>query len=315
MASDESIRLSLLKRLSRVEEEFSLQRFNPLKVGGRADFYTEATTTIELVTAVSVALELNLPYLVIGSGTHSIFSDSGFPGLIIANRTSSLAYDAERSQVVVDSGLSLASLILQVAGRGMGGLVPFYGEPGSIGSAVYRNQPEGGRNLSSLVRYLTVLTPPTKMKPEPTIARYRGEWLSRPQGKSRLQEGRAAATLFAPHPVLLTVTLQLTSNRTDELSYRLQQQLSQVPRQYERRLGPLFTLPDSQDVEALLRSLPPDLTRHSSVSLDRRHPNYLVSRGVTTASQVREFIEEVKNQVQNSHGVTLQSRFEYLGVW
>jgi len=312
--ANESQRLDLKKRIAHLEEEISLARFSELKVGGHADFYTEATTTIELVEAVTAALELQMPYLVIGKGHHIIFSDSGFPGLIISNQASTLAYDSERSQIVVDSGLVLASCVTQLASRGFGGLTPFFGEKGSIGSAVYRDLTVGGYPFTSLVRSINVLMPPTLIKPEATIARFRSEWLRRDGAANRLKALREETELFTPQPVLLTLQLQLTSNRTDEIASRLTQQLAKYPAARKNRLGPVFAPLPNQSVSAVLRGLQAERLRVGGVMVDKNYPNYLRAVGVVTAADVRKLIEELAARAEEA-GVKLKTRYEYEGVW
>jgi UDP-N-acetylmuramate dehydrogenase len=308
-------RIELVKKIARLDEDYSLAIFNPLKVGGRADFFTSVTNTVELVEAVTAAIDAEIPYMVIGHGKHVLFSDSGFPGLVISNTTMGLAYDSERSQVVVDSGLLLASCVTQLASRGFAGLTPFFGEPGSVGSAIYRDLVAGVHSFGSLVRSVTLLMPPTRLKPEPTIARYHADWLRREEGKNRLARLREDAALFAAQPILLTAHLQLTSNRTDEIALRLKNQLAGYPAPRKQRLGPIFHPLPNVPVETVLRAAKVDRLRIGGVMSDHKYPNYLAAGKVPTARDVRELIEAMTTQVFESEGVMLRSRYEYEGVW
>src|SRR5215213_11204007 len=97
--ADTSVKTGLLRHIVQVKEEYPLNQWNPLKAGGVADFYAEVESTVELAAAVKSAIDMQVPYLVIGHGDKVLFSDSGFPGLVIHNRTSSFAMATEQSQV------------------------------------------------------------------------------------------------------------------------------------------------------------------------------------------------------------------------
>src|SRR5207253_1725601 len=130
------------------------------------------------------------------------------------------AFSAEQSQMVVDSGLSLQRLILQSANKGLGGLIPFYGEAGTVGGALYRGSAAEGVRITSFLRSITLLMPPTKMRPEAYIVRHKADWLAgKQEGYTRLREQRS---VLGPVPVILTAQFQLTSLRAEELARRLQ---------------------------------------------------------------------------------------------
>ncbi len=136
---EESTRQSLLKTLVSVEEGYSLRGFNQLGAGGSADYFTVAHDTVELAAAVKSAIDLKVPYLVIGQGEGVLFSDGGFPGLVIHNQADSYGVALDKSQMVVDGGVTLNRLIMVAASRGLGGLTNFYGDPGTVGGAIFSN--------------------------------------------------------------------------------------------------------------------------------------------------------------------------------
>ena len=89
-----------------LREHEVMRNHTSMKVGGVADFYFEAKTIDELVKAVETAYKLNIPYFILGNGSNIIVSDFGYPGLVIKNATSNIAFMAEKSQAIVDSGVN-----------------------------------------------------------------------------------------------------------------------------------------------------------------------------------------------------------------
>lgn len=304
----------LLKRIAQVESNFPLGSFNILGAGGVADYFTAPQDTIELAAAVQAALDQKMPYLVIGQGRGLLFSDGGFPGLVIHNQSSNLVFSSDHSQVVADSGLSLKQFISVTSSRGLGGLTHLYSEPGTIGGAVYANlQGDGGPILSS-VRFLTMLVPPSLLDKRATIIRYPAEWLKSEEGRTKLQVMKETKLMEEPQPIILTVTFQLTRLRPDELQNRMQIQSGKHPE--PEGFGPVFEPIPGDDLDHLLVRAGVASLRKGEVYPDRYHPNYLVSSQKSVrATDVRQLIIMIEGVIKKTYGITLRSRFEYAGVW
>ena len=65
-----------------------LASLTTLRVGGPAADYVEAGTEEELIAAVSEADADGTPVLVLGGGSNLVVADEGFPGRVVAVRTS-----------------------------------------------------------------------------------------------------------------------------------------------------------------------------------------------------------------------------------
>ena len=68
-----------------------------MKVGGVADFYFEAKKVDDMIKAIKAASKLQIPYFILGGGSNVIFSDYGFPGIVIKNATSNISFMGEKS--------------------------------------------------------------------------------------------------------------------------------------------------------------------------------------------------------------------------
>jgi UDP-N-acetylmuramate dehydrogenase len=246
-----------------------------------------------------------------------LFPDDGYAGLVIHNRSEGFIMAADRSQVVVESGMLLQRFITMAAGRGYGGMTQFYGLPGTVGGAVYHALEAEGSSILSFIRHLTILMPPTKMKPYPTVARQRADWLLRDDGQTRLRHIREQRGFDQPHPVILNVQFQLTSVRLDELQRRIQREAESLePRPKGASFGPVFTEPggDHKLADLLRYSNVTKMTK-TSVRPDKKQPNFLRMHRKTTAQAVWECVQAMQLQVQERSGIILQPDFERLGVW
>jgi UDP-N-acetylmuramate dehydrogenase len=69
-----------------LKENEPLSKHTTLKIGGPADLWYEPKTTEELIGAVKVAHELNVPVTMVGWGANILVSDKGIRGLVIRNK-------------------------------------------------------------------------------------------------------------------------------------------------------------------------------------------------------------------------------------
>jgi UDP-N-acetylmuramate dehydrogenase len=312
------IQVSLLRDIADLRQSYPLQGFNVLGAGGVADYFTVAHTTIELASAVKAAIDSKVPYLVIGQGSTVLFSDGGFPGLVIKNESSAIAVDKEKSQIVVDSGVSLKQLITAAGNQGLGGLTHLYGEQGTVGGAVYGGCGPARMPLSSSLRFLTILTPPAKIDKEATIARYKGDWLHKEGQISKLYYQKSHQLGGEFQPVILTVLFQLTSVRTDEVLLRLRRQtaLNSADVPEGNLMGPVFLPPEGQPLGQVLALAELAGMKAGFITVDRKYPNYLTVRGgVARSADIRGLIEGMQEKVLARTGIMLTCRYEFLGEW
>ncbi len=316
MVEDSTYKL-LLKDIARVEQHVSLGRFNGLGLGGRAAYFTEARDAMEVAGAVKAAIDANLPYEIVGSGSAILFPDDDYAGLIIHNRSEGFVMAADKSQVVVESGMILQRFITLAAGRGYGGMTQFYGLPGTIGGAVYNGLTVEGGSILSSIRHLTMLIPPTKMKPYPTVSRQRVDWLIRDDGQTKLRYLRNTRSFEQARPVILNVQFQLTSVRPDELQRRIQKEAELiVPPPRGEVFGPIFLEPGGGHKLA-------EVLKHSGVQrimidgirADRKNLNYLCAKRSGTVMAVWRTVVAMQELVRERSGIEIKPAFERLGVW
>lgn len=316
----EEIFQALARHIATIEQDAPSERIHSFPIGGRMAYYCVVNDSVELVQAAKAASDIALPYVVVGQSRGVFIHDDGFAGLVIHNQSKGMAFSAEQSQVVVESGALLQSVIMQAANRGMGGLIHLYGMGGSIGGALYRNRAVHGQPLSDSLRSLTVLMPPTRIKPEPSIMRFRNTWLT-----TKVEEGKTKLESFYdqhphdPQPVVLTAQLQLTSLRHDELARRLQVEAQAYAKALpsDKHIGPLFKdLPEGSP-DAYLQKAEAYKMRHPGFIVKKEQPNYCVVKsryvrecgGRIPVVEVQAFVEKIQAQVKERTAVELQPAF------
>src|SRR2546425_6408825 len=108
-----------------------------LRIGGPADYFVRVATEKDLVGAIQVAREHELPVFVMGGGTNLLVADDGIRGLVLHNgwRETSV----EGTTIGASSGTELAHVAAVAAKAGIVGLEWMATVPGTVGGAVHGN--------------------------------------------------------------------------------------------------------------------------------------------------------------------------------
>ncbi len=150
----------------RVKLDIDASEYLETKLGCKVPAFYLATTTSELVSAVEVCRELDLPFFLIGSGSKVSLKNSGFAGVLIKNRSHAMKVSGikgkvsptgigiEEAFIEADSGVTLGSLIEFADAQGLGGIEYFQSLSGTIGGNLFINP-----DLRTIMHQIKVLTP------------------------------------------------------------------------------------------------------------------------------------------------------------
>lgn len=124
-----------------------LSEHSALKVGGSATLFFMAFTTAEIVRMVDACRDLELPYLIYGTGSKMAIPDKGFAGLVIQNKTKNIeivsikgkvskdGIGVDQALIKVDSGVTVSAMVAFLQKQGLL-YQDFVNVPGSIGGNV-----------------------------------------------------------------------------------------------------------------------------------------------------------------------------------
>lgn len=319
------------KLKEKLQEHEVMRDHTTMKVGGVADFYFEAKTTNELIKAVNAATIANIPYFILGSGSNVVFSDYGFPGLVIKNSTTNIAFMMEKSQAIVDSGTSIQKTILEMVSQNLSGLEFLFGVPGTIGGAVYGNAGAYGQSIGDYVKSATLLLP-GKPGEKGEIMQLATSWFEFKYRSSKIKEMAGYRK-----PVILSVRLQFSQSRQEETMRRLNawknKRLESQP--IGQSAGCVFknTIPEGlEDIYGKGSRNMPELPKERTAGymLDKagvkkmkvggarvsaKHANFILNTGEAKAQDIRKLAEEMRAAVKNKFDITLEEEIEYVGQW
>lgn len=284
-------------------------------VGGVADYFYVAKKIDDLVKAVSVAYNLGISYFIMGGGYNIVPSDNGFPGLVIKNECSSVAFSEENSQVIIDSGLQLAKLINISAGKEFGGLEFLFGIPGTVGGAVYGNAGAFSYEIGDFVKSVILLMPKDgKM----VIVKKDPEWMEFAYRTSKLKRDFCGEKY---KPVILTIKLQLVKRRRDEILNMMKDNLAKKVASQpltEKSAGSFFKNIDSTREHSagyLLDRAGAKRMRVGGAAFSKKHANFLINRKNAKAADIRLLADKAREVVKEKYNLDLEEEIEYIGKW
>ncbi len=288
------------------KENEPLSCYTYMKVGGPADMLIEATTTDEIISAIKEAKVNNIPIYIIGGGSNTLFTDKGFRGLVIVNKSHACDINVNTGIVTVDAGFTTNALVNQTVKVGLGGLAPFLGIPGSVGGAVYNNSHYLDQLIGNYVTQCTVYDPVSG------IRQITHDELGFAYDYSALQKMSV---------VILTVTFQL--EKSDAAT---QQQIADAAIQRRRASQPL-ALPSSgcifknfKDQAAKYPKLPAGITSAGALidhadlkglkiggaEVSQVHANFIVNTAAATSQDIIDLANKISTIVEERYDLPLE---------
>lgn len=274
-----------------------------LHVGGAVDNLIIVRDLNNLIKIVNILRESNERYYLLGNGTNVIFSDLGFPGTVIMNKTDRINFNLQKSQVIVDSGVSLNNLILKAASKNLGGIEFLFNSKQSVGGAIYKNFEYFGKKIDDYVKKITILSPNGK------ILTYPGKWLSERDGNKLSKVG--------DKNIILTVAIQLRNIKQEDVI----KQVSAVQKEYKNIFvkypvsGRIFSDIVDKDLRKILKQNKCQKLKIEGAMLNPNDLNRIINRNNVSAKGIRKLIELIRQNVAQKTGIVLQESIEFYGDW
>ncbi len=132
-------------------ENVSLAAYSTMGLGGQAAYLVEVHTPPEVVEALQWAKEKQLPTLMIGGGSNIVWSDEGFPGLLLVDKIpgyEAVAEDTDSVTLKLGTGEPWDSVVERTVSAGLTGIESLSLVPGSTGGTPIQNVGAYGQEIS-----------------------------------------------------------------------------------------------------------------------------------------------------------------------
>ena len=281
-------------------EQESMARHTSWRVGGVAERYYQPADIDDLANFLK-QLPANEPLYWVGLGSNLLVRDAGIRGTVVA--TSGMLNGLERISeecIRVEAGVSCAKVARFCSREGLAGAEFLSGIPGTFGGALAMNAGCFGSETWELVQQVE------------TLDRYGNRKLRSPE---EYQVGYREVSGMAGE-WFVAATLRLTVGESESLAARIRALLerrSATQPTTQPNAGSVFRNPPGDYAARLIESCGLKGEQIGGARVSDKHANFIVNLGSASAADIEALIRYVQEQVQNRHGIQLQTEVRIVG--
>ncbi|MFP6609050.1 MAG: UDP-N-acetylmuramate dehydrogenase [Deltaproteobacteria bacterium] len=285
----------------------SLAAYTSFRIGGPADLFLDPPSEEVLSAALADAARLEVPVTFLGGGTNVLVADRGVRGLVVrlgkafqwADWT-----DSGQDRVVVEAGaaLRLARLVRSSVEKGLGGLEFAAGIPGSVGGGTLMNAGAFGGEIGNAITGARAVTKS-------------GEIVE--IGRSELSFSYRKLALKAD-VMIISVRFSLLRESVGSLRRRMAAVQEKRRRKQPAGLpnaGSVFKNPNGEFAGRLIEAAGLKGRTFGKASVSPDHGNFIVNLGGACATEVRDLMGVVQEEVWERSGVWLEPELRLIGDW
>jgi UDP-N-acetylmuramate dehydrogenase len=282
-----------------VKSDYPLAKDTWYGLGGPADYFIQPQSFQQLQETVKRCRENNIPIKVIGYGSNLLISDEGVRAAVIkldSEAFSQLSFDDEI--VEAGAGLELGRLVLKCVQKGLSGLEPLTGIPGSVGGAIRMNSGGNFGDIGSVVQSVTLMDNrgriSEKSKPELVFDYRRTNITAR---------------------FILGAQMKLTKADSEQIMQRVKEiwiyKKNSQPLN-TKNAGCVFKNPGSVYAGALIDKAGLKGQRIGKAVVSDKHANFIIAEPGCKSKDVMQLIELIGKQVKEKFGIELELEIE---IW
>ncbi|MGH2491360.1 MAG: UDP-N-acetylmuramate dehydrogenase [Candidatus Limnocylindria bacterium] len=278
-----------------------MSKHTSLHIGGPADYFVRVTTERDLIGAIAVAREHELPVLMLGGGTNMLVSDRGIRGVVLQNDWSETS--VEDVTLTASSGTPLASVAAVAARNGVAGLEWMATVPGTVGGAVHGNAGAFGSEVKDVLIGATLMD-------------LNGDtWTV---GNSDLGFAYRTSNLQKTPIVVVSARFRGTPGDRASAVKRIKEIANErIAKQplAQPNTGSIFRNPEGDHAGRLIEAAGLKGATEGGAMVSTKHANFIVNVGDATALDVKALMERCQREVLEKFGVDLVPEVELVGEW
>lgn len=279
-----------------------LAKHTTFGIGGPADCMVFPETREELSKLLKYAYQKKISAIFIGSGSNILVWDKGFDGIVISLKKSFKNLTIKRnSQIIVEAGVMLGTMVKQAMAAEIGGLESLIGVPGTVGGALIMNAGAFGSEISKYFEEAKTMT-------------IEGDTKSYKKGEIEFSYRHST---FPKNEILLEATFQCKRGKPAEIlkdrKVASEGRKSNQPLKF-RSAGSIFKNPsDSLAAGYLIDKTGLKGTERGGAAISEKHANFIVNMGDATAADVLYLIKLAKKYVAKKFHINLELEVKLIG--
>ncbi|MGD0597575.1 MAG: UDP-N-acetylmuramate dehydrogenase [Sedimentisphaerales bacterium] len=282
-----------------VETKHPLAKETWYGLGGPADYFIRPQDTEQLALVVKRCNENKVPIYVLGYGSNLLVSDEGVRGAVIQLKSDNFSQiKFVKEQVIAGAGVELSRLLLTCAKKGLSGLEPLTGIPGSVGGAVRMNSGGNFGDIGTVVESVTLMDNDGKVSEKK---------------KPELQFDYRQTNITAKF--ILEAKINMTAGDPEQITKTIKENWV-----YKKNSQPLNTInsgcifknPRGLSAGAMIDRAGLKGLQIGGAVVSEKHANFFIAQKGCTSRDVMRLIELVKEKVQKQFNVELELEIE---IW
>lgn len=278
-----------------IQSNVPLSSHCTLKIGGKARYYIEVTTTDEIREAFIFANRQKLPIVLLGKGSNILFSDTDYEGVVIHNKIAFIK-QLDDQTFSVGAGTGFPLLGIKTAKLGLTGLEFAAGVPGSVGGAIFMNAGAFNQETVDTLEQVTFMTS-------------EGEIITTSIKKDNF--GYRISPFQKKEAIILKAIFKLQKDptaRERQLKYLKQRETTQPLT--SASAGCIFKNPERHSAGALIEQSGLKGYQMGGIYISPKHANYFINEGSGTAKDVQDLIDHTRNVVKTCTGIVLEQELK-----
>jgi UDP-N-acetylmuramate dehydrogenase len=277
-----------------------MRQFTSIKVGGPADCLLFPRDVVELRKVVRYVRRKKIPFLILGKGTNLVVRDKGVRGWIISLMQGMKKIHMDGEVVEAEAGLPLQRLVQYSIRKGLTGLEPFFGIPGTVGGGLAMNAGAWGVELKDVLLSMTLM-------------REDGEIVERPRSRLRFSY---RGLVLPPSWIILKGRFQLKKGDREKSLERVksysEMRKRRQPLDYPSA-GSIFKNPREGPAGKWIEKVGLKGFQIGQAMVSERHANFIINLGKAKAEEVIRLMEFVEKRIYEERGISLEREVKVVG--
>ena len=269
-------------------------------IGGPALGFFYPSHEEDLSAILSISREKSIPIYFTGSGSNLLVSDGGFDGFVISLAKTFKTLEINGTNVFAECGVMMGHFVKICTGAELSGVESLIGVPGTVGGAIRMNAGAYGREISSFLTSLRVMTLDGKMK---ELSRKEVEFSYR---HSSLRSDEIVVSAKFKFEKEAPEVIQVLKSKASESRKATQ------PLRF-RSAGSIFKNPPEKPAGQLIDQAGLKGTRVGGAEISEKHANFFVNHGDASSEDLAELIRLARRTVQEKFDIHLELEIMTLG--
>jgi UDP-N-acetylmuramate dehydrogenase len=290
----------------RLQENAPLSSYTAARIGGPADVLVFVHSMDELAQTSEKLWEMDVPFILLGSGSNVLVSDKGVRGVVIINRARLVKFNSqlELPTVHAESGVTPNDIAQRAERLGLAGFEWAASIPGTLGGAIYGNAGAFDGDIAGNLLSVELVHRQFGHQVWPV---------------TKMEYGYRTSVLKREHPPVIILSAELALKHGD--SQEIRAKMEQISEQRHRNqppgasMGSMFKNPAGEKAGSLIEKAGLKGRRIGNAEISTQHANFFISNGQTRSEDMKTLMELAQTTVLDKFGVQLEPEIEIIGEW